>query len=185
MVPIYVWLTLVPKRGKWHTSGEWLYLPLWRMWVLIPLLCAIGEVGPLWVGGDGLPEMEGQGVLQDLIPDVWQMVLPQVPAEGWVIDSNEHGLLDGPSDIVHFSAHNEKTVLIDMISCRLTELINGVGGSMVFLKHVSKDSSQFPNVFILTVCLDAFEPVYYLTLLDGFVLVLGSLGVTKRVLMVL
>ena len=41
-----------------------------------------GEVGPLCGGDRGLPEVEDWGVLQDLIPDVGQLVLPLVPGEG-------------------------------------------------------------------------------------------------------
>ena len=39
------------------------------------------------------------GVKQDLIPYVGQLVLPNVPVEGWVIDPDKHGLLDGPCDV--------------------------------------------------------------------------------------
>ena len=122
----------------------------------------MGEVGPLWCGGKGLF-------------DVGQLGLPQVPVEGWVIDLNEHGLLDGPTNIVHFPAHNRKAVHIDGMPCRLAVIVNGGGGSKVYPKPV-------PKLFFLTACPVAFEPVYYSTLLGGSVL---DLGAAKRVWMVL
>ena len=69
-------------------------------------ICAIGEVGPLWGGDKGLPAVESWGVLQDLIPDVGQVVLSAVPFERWLIDLNEHGLLGGPSNTMHSPPHN-------------------------------------------------------------------------------
>ena len=45
--------------------------------------------------------MEGRGVVQDLIPDMGQLVFAKVPVEGWIIDPDEHSLLDGPCNAVH------------------------------------------------------------------------------------
>ena len=83
----------------------------------------------------------GLGVLQDLIPDVGQLVLPRVPVEAWVIDSDEHGLLDGSSNTVCFPAHVQKAVHIVRMSHRSAVLVNGGGGSMVFPKLVAKGPS--------------------------------------------
>ena len=49
-------------------------------------MCPMGEVGLLLGGGKGLPEEEGRGVLQDLSPNVRQLVLPWFDVEGQVID---------------------------------------------------------------------------------------------------
>ena len=106
----------------------------------------------------------------ELIPHVEQLVLPQVPVEVWVIDSNEHGHLDGPSNTMYFHAHNGKAVHIDGMSYRLAVLVNWGGSSKVFCKSDPKGPSPFPNVFFLAACLGTFEPVYYLTLLGGIVL---------------
>ena len=51
-------------------------------------------------GSNELPEMEWWVVLQELMSDVGQLVFVQVPVEGWVIDADKHGLLDGPCDVV-------------------------------------------------------------------------------------
>ena len=56
-----------------------------------------------------------------------QLVLPQVPFEGWVIHLNKCGLPDGPSNTVHFPAYNGKAVHIDGMPCRLAVLVNGGG----------------------------------------------------------
>ena len=37
-----------------------------------------------------------------MAPYVRQLVLSQVSVEGWVLDGDEHGLLDGPGMAVNF-----------------------------------------------------------------------------------
>ena len=80
-----------------------------------------------------LLEMEGRGDLQYLIPYVRQLVFPQVPVEGWVIDMDKHHLLDGPGDAVCFPAYSGESVHTDGVSCRLAVMVNGGGGSKLFL----------------------------------------------------
>ena len=77
--------------------------------------------------------MEGRDVLQNLIPDVGQLVFPQVPVEGWVIDMDEHGLLYSPGDGMGFPPYNEEAIHIDGVSCGLAVLVNGGEGPKVFL----------------------------------------------------
>ena len=162
MASIYVQQTLVPKEGNWHPKGRTILTNM-KMCVCPPM-CVMGEVDLLWGDGKGLSKVEGWGILQDLIPDVEQLVLSRVPVEGWVIDLNEHGPLDGPSNTVH---HNGKAVLIDRMSFRLAVLVNGGGSSLVFPKPVPKAPSQFPNIFFLMACLGAFELAYYPALFGG------------------
>ena len=57
--------------------------------------------------------MKSKGVLQDLIPDVEELELAQVPAEGWIIDPYEQGFLDGPGNAVCLPTHNGKNVHTD------------------------------------------------------------------------
>ena len=47
-----------------------------------------------------LLEMEGRGVLQDLIQNVGQLELTYVPIIGQIIDPDVHSLLDGPGTTV-------------------------------------------------------------------------------------
>ena len=61
-----------------------------------------------------------------------QLVFPQVPVEGWVIDAEKYGLLVGAEDAVHLPAYNGEAVFIDVVSCGLTVLVDGEGGSEVF-----------------------------------------------------
>ena len=63
------------------------------------------------------------GCLQDLIPDVWQLVFSQITVEGCVIDADEHGLHDGPGDAMCLSAQNGKAVHIDGVSCGQAMLV--------------------------------------------------------------
>ena len=48
---------------------------------ICPHVCLVGRLAQQG-NGKGLPEVEGKGVLQDLIPDVEQLVFPKVPVEG-------------------------------------------------------------------------------------------------------
>ena len=52
---------------------------------------------PRWAGKRVFEVYTGD-VSQDLIPYVGQLVLPIIPAEGWVINPYEYGLLDDPGD---------------------------------------------------------------------------------------
>ena len=56
-------------------------------------------------------EVEGKGVLQDLIPYVGQLVFLKVPLEIWVIITDEHGLLDCPGDAIGFPAYHGESPL--------------------------------------------------------------------------
>ena len=51
--------------------------------------------------GKVLLEMEGRGVLQNLIANVGQLEIVYIPVKGWIIDPDVHGYFDGTSDIVH------------------------------------------------------------------------------------
>ena len=53
------------------------------------------SVFPKKHGRESLFEVEVKGVELDLILYMRKLVLANVPIEGWVIDSYEHGLLDG------------------------------------------------------------------------------------------
>ena len=117
--------TGVKKGGNWHPQGED-HTHQYKDCVCTPM-CAMGEVCPLWCDGKGLTEVEGWGVLQDLIPGVGQLVPPQVPFEGLVMDPNKHGLIFAPSYTVHIPAYNGKAVHIDGMSCRMTMLVKGEG----------------------------------------------------------
>ena len=66
--------------GELAASG-WRTIPTNMKNVSVHPLCAMGEVGLLWGGGKGIPEVYGRGVQQDLIPDVGQLVTPWFPVE--------------------------------------------------------------------------------------------------------
>ena len=68
--------------------------------------------------------MEGRGVLQDLIPHVGELELPQIPVVGLIIDPYDHGFLDDHGNAMHLPTNNRKTVHIDTVSRRLTMFIN-------------------------------------------------------------
>ena len=47
-------------------------------------------------------------LVEEVVPYVWELVLPQVPVEGWVLNADEHGLLNGPGLVVNFIVHYVK-----------------------------------------------------------------------------
>ena len=61
------------------------------------------------------------------------MELPHVPVKGWIIDPDEHGLLDGFSDVVHLPAYCGEIVHTDAKQRGVTILIDGERGSEMFL----------------------------------------------------
>ena len=69
----------------------------------------------LMATGKAFLEMEGRGVLQDLIPMMGQLKLAYVPINGWIIDYYVHGLLDGYSNVAHLPIHHGKFVHIDVM----------------------------------------------------------------------
>ena len=94
------------------------------------------------------------------IPDVWKLTFFQVPAEGWVINMDEHSLLGGPGNamclpLLWLTVHN------DRMPQGLVMLVDGGGGCEVFFESIPKGPSRFPNTFLLTICLGAFVPADY------------------------
>ena len=71
--------------------------------------------------------MEGRGVLLDLIKNVGQLELADVPVERWIIYPDVCGLLDGPDDVLHLPTHFEKLVHADVITRGVTMVIEGEG----------------------------------------------------------
>ena len=73
----------------------------------------------------GLAEVEGRGVLQDLIPDVGSCYFSRFLLRGWVIDTDQLGFPHGPGDSVCFPAYSGEAVHVDGVFCRLAVLLNG------------------------------------------------------------
>ena len=48
---------------------------------------------------------------------MWELVLPQVPVEGWVLNMYEHGLLDGPGLVVDLFLHYVELFWVNWVSC--------------------------------------------------------------------
>ena len=46
-----------------------------------------------------------------------ELALPQVPVEGWVLHTDEHGLLDGPGLVVNFLVHYVELFWVNWVSC--------------------------------------------------------------------
>ena len=52
-----------------------------------------------------------------MVPYMWQLILSQVSVEGWVMDIDEHGLLDGPGMAVNFLMSYVELFWVHWVSC--------------------------------------------------------------------
>ena len=73
----------------------------------------------------GLSKLESRGIEQDLIPYMGKIELANVPIEQWIIDPDEHGLLDGPCDVVQLSSHYGEAVHTGVMTCGVGMVIDG------------------------------------------------------------
>ena len=64
----------------------------------------------------GLLEVEVRGVEKDLIPNVGQLVLTNVPIKWWIIDPYINSLLDSLNKGVWLPTHNAETVQPGMMT---------------------------------------------------------------------
>ena len=48
---------------------------------------------------------KSQKIQQFNSSNVWQLLLAHIPVKGWVINPDEHGLLDGPGDVLGLHLH--------------------------------------------------------------------------------
>ena len=101
---------------------------------------------------------------------------------GGVIDFDEHGLLYGPSDALGLPIHYGEAFKFDGMTCGVGMIINGGGGSKMFLVSVPKGPTSFINVVYY-----ASQMVTLVSLDDPplFVMLSLSLGATNMSLIVL
>ena len=92
---------------------------------------------------------------------MWKLVFSNVSVEGWAIDLDIHGLLDGPGGATCLPAYDGEAAHTGRISCGLAMLLDGGGGFYMFFEPFPKGPSQLPDVLLLTICLGAFVPVDY------------------------
>ena len=76
--------------------------------------------------------MEVRGVEQDFIPCVGQLVPANVSFEGWIIDPDVRGLLDGPCGVGYLSTHYAEVFHADMMTHNVGMVIEGGRSSKVF-----------------------------------------------------
>ena len=113
-----------------------------------PVPC--GGVGPLQGTAEKmLLQMEDRVVKQDLIPNVRELEFANVPLKGCIIDPDVHGLLDGPSCVVHLLAHYGEIVQTDAMLKGVTIVIDG--GREMFLHPFPKSPCRLTYVFLLAI----------------------------------
>ena len=65
------------------------------------------------------------GVLNRTLSHMWgQLELANVPIEGWIIDPDVLGLLDGPCDDVHLNTHYGEVVHTNPVTCDVAMVID-------------------------------------------------------------
>ena len=58
---------------------------------------------------------------------MWKLVLSYLPVEGWVINSDVHGLPDGPSGAMCLPGYDAEIVHTDTMSHGLAVMVDGGG----------------------------------------------------------
>ena len=69
--------------------------------------------------------MKVRGVLYDFIPDVQKLTFSYILYEGWVIDPDVNGLLNGPSDAMCLTAYYSESLYTDRMLYGPAVLIDG------------------------------------------------------------
>ena len=84
------------------------------------------------MGNGGFFKVEGRGIMQDLSPCVGQLKVANIPVEGWIIDPDVHGLLNGPCDVVHLPTLNGEVVHTAVMTCGVGMVKVGEGAQRCF-----------------------------------------------------
>ena len=79
--------------------------------------------------------------MQNPVPNVWEVVFPNISIEGGVVHSYVHGLLDGPGQAVFLPGYNFKVLCCCFMATALSMSKNWIWGLQVFLKSFTKYSS--------------------------------------------
>ena len=66
----------------------------------------------------------------DHIPYVGQLEHTNVPIEGWIIDHDVHGHLDGSCNVMCLHTHNEEVVNPGVMTCDIGMVIDGGPGGV-------------------------------------------------------
>ena len=137
-----------------------------------------------WAAGVGkrLLEAEVRGIEQDLIQNARQLELVNVPTQGWIIDPDVYGLLDGPCNVVFLPTHNGEVVHLGVMTGSVGMVIDGGRGCDMFLEPFPKGSCRLPYVLLITFQCVIVVPLDYSALLCDVISVLKA---TRRLLMVL
>ena len=107
--------------------------------------------------------MEGRGIKQDLIPYLGQLEFANDPIQGWIIDPDVYGLLDGPCDVVHLPTHYEEVINPDVMTCGVSMVIDGEKSPEMFPKPFLIGPCRFPYVLLIILRSVTLVPVDYST----------------------
>ena len=89
--------------------------------------------------------------MQNSVPNVWEVVVPNISIEGRVVHPYVHGLLNGPGQAVFLPAYNFKVLHCCIMATTVLMFKNWRLGLQVCLKSFTKCSSWFSYIFFLTV----------------------------------
>ena len=82
-----------------------------------------------------------------------QLVLSNIPIEGWIINLYVYDLLDGSDKVVWFPNYNGEIVQTGLMTCYVSMGINGGRAPETFLKSLAKSPCKIRNVFLITLTL--------------------------------
>ena len=158
MEPLDVWRVI--HGAKWFDTQF-----LWRTMCLATLydvdtscaapclLCNNGKCGLSMVGNwvrRGLFKVEDMGIEQVLLPCAGQLEFVNVPFEGYITDTDAHGLLDDPCGVMHLPTDYWEVVHTDMMTCSIGIVRDGGRGPKMFPEPFPKGPCRFPFVLLIT-----------------------------------
>ena len=118
-------------------------------------------MGALWVATEKmLLEMKGR------VFNRASSQICNVPLKGWIIDPDEHCLLDSPSDVVCLPVPYREIVHTDTIPRGVTIVTDGERSPEMFFQPFPQNPYKLPCVFPFTIYLVTLLPVDYPTFLS-------------------
>ena len=155
----------IPTKSWWCRNSVWAPCAAGGLvlWALCSGPVCPGRIAYLWCR---------PGVWNDLIPYVGQLVLANVPVEGWVNYPYEHGNLDSSNDSRLLPTNYGEMAQFGMMTWGVGMVIDGGRYSEMLLEPVPICSCRLLYVLLITLQPIALVSIYYATFLSDIVPVL-------------
>ena len=112
--------------------------------------------------------------MQNLIPDIWQMVLAYVSIQGWIIDPNIESFFHVSHWVLVLSPHYAEVIYANHMTRDVTMVIDGGQDLLVFFEPLSKSSGGLSYILLITIHSITLVSIDNLTLFHHRFLVLGG-----------